>query len=133
MIAEEIEVSAATPNVSVSLQIESFQGWGGGRGDGGEVGEEEGGSLITLVFSLRLSRSERGLMRLRRAASFKVTRRLPGPYLFDTPAGTVQLSTQSIDNRLMYLHCCQDVNPWPAAIRVGGGVGGGGCYRQNWS
>lgn len=26
MIAEEIEVWAATPNVSVSLQIESFQG-----------------------------------------------------------------------------------------------------------
>lgn len=43
MIAEEIEVSAATPNVSVSLQIESFRGGGVGR----EAGEawEEGAAL----------------------------------------------------------------------------------------
>lgn len=42
MIAEEIEVSAATPNVSVSLQIESFQGgrWRKGGWGGGEAGEE---------------------------------------------------------------------------------------------
>lgn len=68
MIAEEIEVPAATPNVSVSLQIESFQGGRRRKGGGGGCSAR---SLHSL--SLRLSRSERGLMRLRRAAAFKVT------------------------------------------------------------
>lgn len=83
MIAEEIEVLAATPNVSVSLQIESF------RGTGWVGGVVRNGVLAHYTCFLSDSKREGELMSVRWAAAFTAA----PPYLFDRPAGTVQLST----------------------------------------
>lgn len=72
-------------------------------------------ALITLL-SLRLSRTE-GVMRSSRTTTDKDTHHLPSLYLFDTLSEKLQLLPPSVQNGLVHLRCCEDVNPHPLPLR----------------